>query len=323
MSTPVAQVRKMLLLVPAAWRAGTRGLPLDRAVRVTGARGPREVAALVATLERMELGPALPEEVLLVTIEDGRVHVDRALHLESPPPLSLREGAALLAALRPFERTAGPTVASAARKLRRAIPEPFRGDADDLARALDYPVDPPGEWAEALTGAIQARREITVDYRAESSGTVARRTLEPRLLLHRHGHWYLVAWNVAKEAEHLYRLDRIAGLVVGTRTFDAHRGPPLDRLRQGRLYFRSGSEREVTVRFTGEAALLAVEQWKDRATRGEDGAVTVTVRIAPGNFLLGWVLGHGGQAGLVAPPDLREQLRERIEALRALYRDPE
>ena len=319
MTGPVSQVRKMLLLVPVAWRAGTRGITLERAARVCGARSVREVEALVASLGDMDFGPSLPDAALLVSVEDGRGIVDRAMHLSTPPALSLREGAALLAALRPFERNAGRAPASAARKLRRAVPEPFRALADGLSRSMDYPVDPPGDFAEALARAIEERREVRVDYRAAVSGTVALRTLEPRAILHRDGHWYLVAWNVEKAEEHLYRLDRMAAVEVGTRFFGDHKGPPLERFARGPAYVRSGGEREVSIRFTGEAAPLALEQWPGRAAEGPDGAVTVSARMAPGAFLTGWVLGYGGQAEVTSPPDVRDALRERVQALSALY----
>jgi proteasome accessory factor C len=317
--SPVGQVRKMLLLVPEAWRAGTKGLPLERAVRVTGARSAKEIEEIVGALGQMEFGPSLPEAALLVSIEDGRVFVDRAMHLSTPPPLSLREGAALLAALRPFERNAGRSVASAVRKLKRAVPEPFRKTAEALSRAMDYPVDPPGEWAESLVRAVEHRLEIAVDYRSEAAGALARRTLEPRALFHKDGHWYLAAWNVAKGEEHLYRLDRIAAVALGTRFFGEHKGPPIDRLRARHLYFQSGGERDVTVRFSGEGAALAMEQWPERSTRDADGSVTVRARLSPGNYLLGWVLGYGGQAEVAGPPDVREQLRARVAELETVY----
>jgi len=319
MTSPVTQVRRMLLLIPEAWRAGTKGLPLERAVRVTGARDVKEIEEIVSTLGMMEFGPAMADGGPLVLIEDGRVFVDRALHLQSPPPLSLREGAALLAALRPFEKNSGRSVAAASRKLRRAIPEPFRETALALARAIDFQVDPPGEWADSLAEAIERRLEVTVDYRAEASGTTAARTLEPRTVFHKDGHWYLAAWNVGKGEEHLYRLDRIASVLIGTRCFGEHKGPPLDRFRTRQLYFQSGSERDVTVRFTGEGAALALEHWPDRATQEGDGSVTVRARLSPGNFLLGWVLGWGGQAEVAGPPDVRAQLAARVSELARLY----
>lgn len=319
MSRPVDQLRKMLLLVPAAWKAGPAGLPVDRAVKVTGARDARELERIVDAVGRLDLGPSMPDDFLWVTIENGRVVVDGVMRFVDPLPFSLREGAALVAALRPFERDGGRTVASAIRKLRRAVPDPLRATADALARATDFPVGPPGPWAAPLQEAIDRRRETVIDYRAEVTGTAAPRTVEPRAVFHGDGHWYLAAWNVDRGEEHLYRLDRIASVQVGTRTFGEHRGPPLDRYRRRHLYFESGAEQDVRVRFGGAAAEPALEQWPSRSTRNPDGSVTVSARLTPGNFLLGWVLGHGGDAEVVEPPEARRQLRERVEALASMY----
>ena len=319
MTNPIAQVRKMLLLIPEAWRAGPDGLPIEKAVKVTGARSVKEVEEVVSTLGMMEFGPSMPDGGLLVSIEEGRVFVDRGLHLTTPPPLSLREGAALLAALRPFEKNAGKAVPAAVRKLLRAVPEPFRKTARSLAKSIDFQVDPPGEWADSLAEAVERRLEVAVDYRAVAAGTVAQRTLEPRAIFHKDAHWYLAAWNVGKGEEHLYRLDRIASVLVGTRFFGEHKGPPLDRFRTRQLYFQSGSERDVTVRFIGEAAALALEQWPERATTNDDDSVDVRARLTPGNFLFGWVLGYGGQAEVAGPPDVREELSARVAELARMY----
>ena len=321
-SGPVAQVRQLLLLIPAAWKAGPDGITLDRAVKITGARSARDLEELVTSVGAFELGPSMPEDFLAVSVVDGRVVVDRPLHLVTPPSLSLREAAALVAALRPFEEGGGKAVASSLRKLRKAVPEPFREQAEHLARATDFQVDPPGEWADTLAEAIERRLEVAVEYRAEGTGTAGRRTVEPRAAFHQDGHWYLAAWNVEKGAEHLFRLDRIVSAVIGTRKFGEHKGPPLERYRTNHLYFQSGGERDVKVRFTGEAADRALERWPQQATRNADGSVTISARITPGNFLYGWVLGHGGKAEIEAPDDARNALAVRIEELRKLYAAP-
>ena len=138
MSGPATQVRRMLLLVPAAWKAGRKGLPLEKAVKVTGARSVKEIEDLVTSAGAFALGPSLPEDFVAVSIEEGRVVVDRALQLSTPPALSLREGAALVAALRPFENGGGKAVAASLRKLRRGVPEPYRAQASrgDAPRVL-------------------------------------------------------------------------------------------------------------------------------------------------------------------------------------------
>ena len=107
----------------------------------------------------------------------------------------------------------------------------------------------PGPWAGALREAIEKRVETTLEYRAVADATAEKRVVEPRLLFQRDGQWYLAAWNVAKEAEHLFRLDRIVTVELGTRVFGEHKGPPVARYAKRSLYFESGAEREVTLRF--------------------------------------------------------------------------
>lgn len=323
---PVTALRRMLLLIPAAWKAGPEGLTLDKAVKITGASSPGEIEELVASVGCFDLGPSMPEDFLSVSIVGDRVVVDRGLHLVSPPALSLREGAALTAALRPFadgsgNAGGGKAVAAALRKLARAVPEPIRQRTDRLSRTMDFQIDPPGTWADSLAKAIESRLEVTIEYRAESVGTAGQRTLEPRVMFHQDGHWYLAAWNIEKGAEHLYRLDRITSVVLGTRVFGEHKGPPLERLRTKHLYFQSGGEREVKVRFIGSSAAQVVEQWPEQASRNEDGSVTVTARITLGNYLYGWVLGYGGQAEIESPAEARSALATRVEELKKLYAD--
>ncbi|MEI7706388.1 MAG: WYL domain-containing protein, partial [Deltaproteobacteria bacterium] len=175
MSKPLAQLRKMLLLIPAAWKAGPAGLPIEKAVKITGARSRAEVEEIITSIGYLEMGPSMPDDCLWVEIENDRVLVGSVLRFIEPLPLSLREGAALVAALRPFEKGGGPTVASAIRKLRRAVPGPLRTTADELARVTDFPVGPPGPFAESLAEAIDGRLEAAIEYRAEVTGEAAPR----------------------------------------------------------------------------------------------------------------------------------------------------
>jgi proteasome accessory factor C len=314
------RIRRLLLLLPAAARAahGGKGLPLSRAVELTGARSEKELVADVDALLELWVGPEEGEDVIDLYVEDGEVHLTYANGFGRPPAFSLAEGAVLLAALAPFEKDGGRPVKEAARKLRKAIPELLRAEADRLVAGLDLQLDTPGPWAGALREAVDKRVETTIEYRSVGDGTAAKRAVEPRLVFHRDGRWYLAAWNVAKGEEHLFRLDRIVSVELGTRIFGEHQGPPVARYGKS-LYFQSGAEREVTVRYRDTAARLACERHGARARKNEDGSVSVTTKMTPGNFLLGVVLGYGGEATIEAPDDVAAQLRERVEALQRLY----
>jgi proteasome accessory factor C len=112
----------------------------------------------------------------------------------------------------------------------RAVPEPLRAEAARLAKGLDV-LTPGGPGAGTISDAIARRVELHVDYCAVANLETTRRTVEPRTMFHRDGRWYLAAWNIEKEAEHLFRLDRIASVEPRTRVFGEHKGPPTSRSR--------------------------------------------------------------------------------------------
>jgi proteasome accessory factor C len=315
------RIRRLLILLPAAARAARddRGVPLAEAVRLTGARSTRQVIDDVDAVESLWIAPGEGEPLVHLFIEDGAVHALYAEPFGNPPALSLAEGAVLLAALSPFEKGAGRPAREAARKLRKAIPEPLRAEADRLAAGIDVASEPPGPWAGALREAIDRRVETRLEYRAVADAAAERRYVEPRLLFQRDGIWYLAAWNLAKQAEHLFRLDRIVTVELGTRVFGEHKGPPVARYARRNLYFESGAEREVTLRFRGSSALLARQRHDASARANEDGTVSVTLKVTAGNYLLGVVLGYGGEATVEGPKDVVAQLRERVEELQQAY----
>jgi len=316
----LARARRLLLLLCAAARTlpASRGLPLARAVAVTGARNEREVLADIAALELVWVAPEEGEQPIDLYVENGAVHLTYpALLGARPPALSLAEAAVLRAALEPFEATGVRAAREAARKLRKAVPEPLRAESDRLARGLDV-LTPDGPWAGALREAIARRVETSIEYCAVADEVATRRTVEPRALFHRDGRWYLAAWNVDKAEEHLFRLDRIASVELGTRVFGEHRGPPLARLGRRHLFFESGAEREVTIRFRGMAARVQKERYGARATEAE-GSVRVRLRATPGNYLAGVVLGYGGEATIEGPEDARRAFQARVEQLQMLY----
>jgi proteasome accessory factor C len=294
-------------------------VPLARAVELTGARSEAELIADVAAVAGLWMDPASAEDVVDVYVEDGEVHVTYAQVFGAPPAFSLAEGAVLLAALLPFEKDGAKPVKDAIRKLRKAVPEELRPEAERLARGLDVVREPPGPWAGALREAIEGRVEAVLEYRAVADAAASRRTVEPRLLLHRDGQWYLAAWNVEKTEEHLFRLDRIVSVELGTRVFGEHKGPPVARYARRNLYFESGAEREVTLRFGGTSARLARERWGERARAEPDDAVVVPMKVTPGNYLFGVVLGHGGDATVEGPADVVEKFQERVAELARLY----
>ncbi len=316
----VKRLRRLLLLLAAVSKAEQKGkgVPLARAVELSGARNDKELLADIAAADGLWKDPSAGDDIVNLYVESGEVRVEYAHAFAAPPALSLAEGAALLSALGPIENQSGKALRTAVSKIRKAIPDPLREEADALAHGLDLEPPPAGPWAGALREAIEKHLETRIEYRAVRDDAVTARTVEPRLLFHRDGAWYVAAWNVAVGQEHLYRLDRVVTVEIGTRVFGEHKGPSTDRYKTRRLFFASGTERDVTVRFAPERAELVRSQWANVKSNG-DGTVSVTFKITPGNYLYGWILGHGGDARIEAPVDIRDQLQARVDELKKLY----
>jgi proteasome accessory factor C len=315
------RLRRLLLLLPVAARAAQRGrgVPLEEAVRLTGARSAAELAKDVEEVAGLWTDPVGGQEAIDLYVENGEVHVTYELEFGTPPAFSLTEGALLLAALQPFEQDGGKPVRQLVAKLRKAIPEPLRPEADRLARGLDLAAAPPEPWAGSLQDAIDRRLETLLEYRAVGDGEVSKRVVEPRVMFQRDGQWYLAAWNVAKAAEHLYRLDRIVSVEVGLRRFGEHKGPPVARYVRRNLFFESGAEVEVTLRLTGLSAAVARERLGARGRDDGDGPVEVRTRVTPGPYLVGHVLGHGGEATVTRPKEAADLVAATARALLARY----
>ena len=321
MSTSMQRLRRILLLLPAVVKAERqgRGLPLARAVEACGARSEAQLLEDIAAVGELWTDPSAGEGAIDLFVEDGEVGVTYAQDFGRPPAFSLAEGAMLLAALAQHERDGARPLKEVVRKLRKAIPELLRADADRLARGLDLGDGPPEPWSSSLQEAIDRRLETTVRYRSVADGEVRPRVVEPRLLFKRGDLWYLAAWSVAKGEEHLYRLDRIDQVVLGARVFGAHQGPPVSRYLQQGLFFRTGAEVEVSLRLTGLAAALAPQRFGAKASRRGGGAAEVRTRVTPGPFLASLVLGYGGEATVEGPPEQAAAVREAARRLLEVY----
>ena len=70
------------------------------------------------------------------------------------------------------------------------------------------------------------------------------------------------------------------------------------------------------VRFTKEAAPWVRERFGDGARSVEDGGVEVELPAASPAWVIPYVLSFGGEASIVAPPSLRDALRDAVKRLR-------
>ena len=168
--------------------------------------------------------------------------------------------------------------------------------------ALLYSID-------ALHSAISAKRMVR--FRYKDSGT---RTVSPWQLAWENGCYYLIAFADEKGIRH-YRVDKMSGV----RVLDAPRRgqeqfADLDLPAYLRKHFGmyGGPEHRVTLRCTADLEGAMRERFgaTPMFLPEENGCFHFDVPICVSDQFYGWVCGFGGKIEVVAPPEVRQGMRE-------------
>lgn len=170
---------------------------------------------------------------------------------------------------------------------------------------------------EELERLARERRPARLRYRSLSGGTDRDRGVDPWRVFHRDGAWYLVGRCHVHDEARLFRLDRVEWVRPGRGTYEMPSDFDLDKLLESAwsVYLGDG-DHEIVLRFEPRLAPL-IENGKhhpgERVARQEDGSVEYRVRLSSLEEIARWVVGFGGAARVVAPPELA-QLVERLAA---------
>ncbi len=166
---------------------------------------------------------------------------------------------------------------------------------------------PESETLGELFHSVTDRRRVTFEYHGE------RRNLEPYGLAHRRGHWYLTG--KAPEGERHFRVDRMSGLTVGDepQAFTVPRSFDIKKVMLSNPW-DVGSEPVAVarLRFDSDVAWWAARTLGVSFT--DDGPLDAEIPVANSDAFIGWVLSFGPSVEVLAPPELREEIEERIEA---------
>jgi len=89
---------------------------------------------------------------------------------------------------------------------------------------------------------------------------------------------------------------------------------PLDakRFQREKLFFPSGSERPVVLRFSPAASAWALQRYGSSAHQLETGAADVSIESAGSQYAVSLALSLAGEAEIVWPDDAREALRDEV-----------
>lgn len=319
----------------------------DRLARLLGVLGvlqasgeagirPEEIARRTGTSKRTvyrDLKALETELRFPVWSEGGRWGVQPGAFLP-PLRLTLPEAMAVFLSARLVTRYADkyePHLATAFQKLEEGLPDALREHVertlDDLARRrVD---DAFNRHVEDLTRAWADRRVVRFRYaparydgadREPRWAEVRPYLLEPSLATHA---LYLIGFDETRDALRTFKVERILDLSLTPRTFEAPDAAALaDTLRRAWDIIADQPETEVVLRFDPSVAARVREAtWhpSQQVREADDGSLEWRARVAGTIEIRLWILSWGDEVEVLAPPDLRDDVRGTLARAIARY----
>ncbi|HLI58203.1 MAG TPA: WYL domain-containing protein [Solirubrobacteraceae bacterium] len=170
--------------------------------------------------------------------------------------------------------------------------------------------------------AIFRRKTIVFDYHTMERDDVGTRRVDPYQLLYQGGQFYLVGRSHERQAIRVFRLSRIRGKVGYATKAEHDFQRPEDfepRAYADRIGWQFGDPIGTAEVWISERIAWQIERHfgrygEMRPGEGDEDRVFVTP-YANSRQLIAWVLGLGENARIVGPPELLDELRERVSLL--------
>ena len=175
----------------------------------------------------------------------------------------------------------------------------------------------------SLSRAVMQNLEVEFDYKKPGSSKVESRHVQPYHLANRENSWYLVGYDLKRQAIRNFAVARMQTLQVRTKKFTR----PADFSAEKHFakafgaYVGTGDHR-VVVRFSAEVAGQIKERvWHESQEIKDlaDGRLEVTLQLDSLEEILRWILGWGPAAEVLTPKELVDLVCSSAEAIRKKY----
>lgn len=250
--------------------------------------------------------------------------------VESFPTLQITEGElfALLVAEKALQQYRGTPfearLVGALRKLEQALPDAVSLNLSQWEQAVTFrttaePLVNVPPILEALTRAAQKRERLRIRYRKPGSRDAEERTVDPYQLANVDGDWYLFAFDHLRKAIRRFVPARITTVESAGETFERPAKFELEKLLRDSfgVHSREG-DFDVVLRFEEQVAdYLREKKWHNsqRLVELPGGGVEMHLKLGSLQEVQRWVLGWGGAARVMAPPELATAVRKAAERI--------
>lgn len=306
---PGERLRRLLLVVPYIVR--NPGVAID-AVAEAFAVPRDELIEDLSLLFFTGTPPYSPGDLIDIDIdEDDGVTITMADYFERPFAMTRPEALDLSFRVRAAAAAMpdDPTLAGALAKL-----DGILGEAGQAVRIDTMPSDAP-DHIDVIARAAAEHRVVRITYHAASSGERSEREIEPEEVFLGIGAWYVDAWDRSRDAERLFRIDRVSAVTETGEGFEPRGLRGSDRP----LYRVTEDDVAVRLRLAPPARWVAEYYTvEDAVEEGED--LLVTVRSSHRAWLLRLLLRLGAHATVIEAPGIVADLRALAASLLDRYR---
>lgn len=178
---------------------------------------------------------------------------------------------------------------------------------------------------DAVYQALENRVQLQLTYHSRSDGDERNLTVNPLGIVHRNAVTYLVCQFKGQQDIRQLALQRITSIMVGKAKAEIPENFDLaDHLQGGQLNLpRTKNVQSVTLKFDKQVGrhLYEAPLCREQSIEQFDGHLIVRANICLTDELVWWLLSFGAQVEVLAPTQLRMELKRQVSAMQSFYED--
>jgi len=249
--------------------------------------------------------------------------------VSSFPTLQITEGElfALLVAEKALQQYRGTTferpLVSALKKMSASLPDTISLNLADWEQTISFRTSAEPilnlEVFDRLAKATANRQQLRLLYRKPGRREAESRIVDPYHLANINGEWFLFAYDHLRKDIRTFVPARIRSVESTDQSFERPERFSLEKTLRDSFGVHSGNQMtEVVIRFSDFAAdYIREKRWHPSQQLRElkDGGLELRLKLSSLGEIQRWILGWGGNATVLQPPELVTSVRQAAQAL--------
>ena len=214
-------------------------------------------------------------------------------------------------------------------KIRQSLPSTVTIDSRFLDGSLTYIPDAlapiKNEVFDAVFSGLKKKQTLSFEYKPLQKTTFMERKIDPYHIICQRGNWYVIGKCHLKNEVRIFSFSRMQNVQLTKDRFevpkDFNAKDYVDKTMG--VWLSAKTNYKVRLLFSAEIGTFAAEHiWHENqtVTQNEDGSVEVSFETTQLPEVKRLVLGQGKTVKVLEPPELIEQIREEVDAIKKLYK---